>query len=81
PPSSSAPAPRPRAAAPPPPAPEPSGARTAYAGEEAERKSVCVAAPGGVRSYHIVNYTTNSTKILISFERKYKDIEPVSKPA
>ncbi|MDR1253356.1 MAG: hypothetical protein LBK62_14535, partial [Treponema sp.] len=53
--------------------------RTAYAGEEAERKSVCVAAPGGVRSYHIVNYSTNSTKILISFERKYKDIEPVSK--
>jgi hypothetical protein len=37
------------------------------------RKSVCVAAAGGVYPYHIVNYTTYSTKILISFERKYKD--------
>jgi hypothetical protein len=50
------------------------GARTAQAGEEALRKSVYAAAPGGVYPYHIVNYTTYSTKILISFERKYKDM-------
>jgi hypothetical protein len=50
------------------------GARTAKAGEEAGRKSVCAAAPGGVYPYHIVNYITYSTKILISFERKYKDM-------
>jgi hypothetical protein len=48
------------------------GARTAYAGEEALRKSLCAAAPGGVYPYHIVNYIIYSTKILISFERKYK---------